>query len=164
MISSNDFGKFIVAKRKEYKISQVELAEKLNVDPKTLSKWENGGGYPDMEAAYKIEKIFNISLTDILNENFDTKIIKERKLLTFDNIFIFMMLIISIIFIVLKSLNIVFVVFKLQILLSIIFILNMLSFISLIFLFDSKKSNNRKLLIIFMKIVYFLTILLMFIL
>lgn len=164
MISSNNFGKYIAAKRKEYKISQVELAEKLNVDPKTLSKWENGGGYPDMEAAYKIEKMFKISLTDILNENFDAEIIKERKPFTFDNMLIFLIAIFSTIIIVLKLLNVFFILFKSPVLLCAAFLVNILSFIVLILSFNNKRINNCKLLIIFMKITYFITVSLLFIL
>lgn len=164
MISSNDFGKFIAVKRKEYKISQVELANKLNVDPKTLSKWENGGGYPDMAAAYKISKMFNISLDDILDENFDTNTIKERKIFTFDNILIFIIAIFSIVFIVLKLLNVFFVLVKSPILLCAAFLLNILSFIVLIVSIKSKRLNNNKLLMILTKILYFLTALLLFVL
>lgn len=164
MISSNNFGKYIAAKRKKFKISQVEFANKLNVDPKTLSKWENGGCYPDLEAAYKIAKEFNVSLTDILNENFDTEIINDNKIFTFDNIFVILILLFSIASITLKSINVFFVIFEAPIFLSAVFLINILSFILLISPFNNKKINNRKMLVIFMKIIYLITVSLLFIL
>ena len=39
-------GKFIKEKRKEKKITQSELAEKLNVTDRAVSKWENGLSFP----------------------------------------------------------------------------------------------------------------------
>lgn len=164
MISSDDFGKFISAKRKELKMSQAELAEKLNIDSKTLSKWENGANYPDLESANKIADIFNVSLTDILNENFDTKIIKKIKILTFDNVFAFIVAIFSIVVCAFKYLNVVFVfdIITSSILLCIAFLLNVSSFIVIVL--NNKRITNHKLLMIFIKIVYFLTAILLFVL
>ncbi|MCH5171579.1 MAG: helix-turn-helix transcriptional regulator [Erysipelotrichales bacterium] len=164
MISSDDFGKFISAKRKELKISQALLAEKLNIDSKTLSKWENGVNYPDLESAHKIAEIFNISLDDILNENFDTEIIRKKRILTFDNIFAFAVIILSTIFVVFKYVKIFRVVDVnvSPIILSFDFLLNVASFIILILY--KKSITKQKMLIIFIKIIYFLTIVLLFIL
>ena len=164
MISSDDFGKFISAKRKELKISQAALAEKLNIDSKTLSKWENGGNYPDLESAHKIAEIFNMSLTDILNENFDTEIIREKKVLTFDNIFTFAIIFISIACVVFECFKFFHIadIKASPIILSFIFLLNIISLI--ILLSNNKKITNKKLLIIFIKIIYFLTAIFLFIL
>ena len=161
MISPDDFGKFIAVKRKELKMSQVVLAEKLNIDPKTLSKWENGIGYPDLEAAYKIAEIFNISLIDILNEEFDSEIIEDKKFLTFDNIFIAILILISTVFVVIKLLNIMHISMKAPILLSAVFLANTISLICLII---NKRKTNTKMLNIFTKIICFVTALILFIL
>lgn len=40
-------GKFITQKRKEKNLTQAQLAEKLGVSNKTVSKWENGKCMPD---------------------------------------------------------------------------------------------------------------------
>ena len=45
-------GNFIKQKRKEKKITQSELAEKLNVTDRAISKWENGRGMPDFKYYY----------------------------------------------------------------------------------------------------------------
>ena len=41
-------GKFISEKRKELKLTQAQLAEKLGVTDKTVSRWENGNYMPDL--------------------------------------------------------------------------------------------------------------------
>lgn len=40
-------GKFIQEKRRELKVTQSELAEKLNITDRAISKWENGVCMPD---------------------------------------------------------------------------------------------------------------------
>ncbi len=42
MIDSSKVGKFINEKRSELGLTQVQLAERLNVSFQTISKWENG--------------------------------------------------------------------------------------------------------------------------
>ena len=44
------FGAYITEKRKERNMTQKDLAEKLNVTPKAVSRWERSIGYPDIEA------------------------------------------------------------------------------------------------------------------
>lgn len=44
-----DVGKFIALQRKKCSFTQKELAEKLNVTDKAVSKWETGKCYPDIE-------------------------------------------------------------------------------------------------------------------
>lgn len=39
-------GKFISLKRKEKNITQSELAERLNMTDRAISKWENGLSFP----------------------------------------------------------------------------------------------------------------------
>ena len=40
-------GKFIAACRKEKNLTQKELAERLGISDRTISKWESGRGLPD---------------------------------------------------------------------------------------------------------------------
>ncbi len=61
--------------RKDNKMSQEELAEILNVTRQTISNWENGKNYPDIETLVKISDKFNISLDILLKENM--KMVKE---------------------------------------------------------------------------------------
>ena len=41
-------GKYIAKKRKEKNLTQRDLAEKLNISEKTISKWECGNGLPEV--------------------------------------------------------------------------------------------------------------------
>lgn len=59
-------GDFISSKRKEKKLTQAKLAEKIFVSEKTISKWENGNGIPDTNSLIKLCEVFNISLNELL--------------------------------------------------------------------------------------------------
>ncbi len=54
--------------RKHHNLSQKELALKLNVSNKTVSKWECGNGIPDIEMLNNMAKIFGISLDELVND------------------------------------------------------------------------------------------------
>lgn len=60
-------GKFISEKRKEVKLTQSELAEKLNITDRAISKWENGKSMPDSGIIPELCKILNITITDLFN-------------------------------------------------------------------------------------------------
>ena len=55
--------------REKNHITQAELAAKLNVSNKTVSKWETGKGYPDVTLLEPIAQVFGISLTELLSGN-----------------------------------------------------------------------------------------------
>jgi len=60
-------GKFIQEKRKEKRLTQSELAEKLNVSDRAISKWENGNCIPDVSNIQELCKIFNITINDLVS-------------------------------------------------------------------------------------------------
>lgn len=72
----NKIGNFIAAERKEKKLTQAKLAEKIFVSEKTVSKWENGKGIPDTNLLPKLCEIFNISLNELLSGE---RMLKENK-------------------------------------------------------------------------------------
>ena len=73
-------GKFIKQKRKEKKITQSELAEKLNITDRAISKWENGICMPDSGIIPELCEILNITINDLFSgETVDVKN-KEKKL------------------------------------------------------------------------------------
>lgn len=55
-------GKTILKLRKEKGLTQVELAEKLNVSDKAVSKWESENGDPSLDILINISKLFDVSL------------------------------------------------------------------------------------------------------
>jgi len=52
--------------RREKKLSQEQLAELLNVSRQSVSKWEQGGGYPEMEKLIMLAEKLDISLDELL--------------------------------------------------------------------------------------------------
>lgn len=62
-------GAVIKELREKYHFTQAELAKKLNVSDKTISKWETAKGYPDISLLEPIAKIFGISVTELISGN-----------------------------------------------------------------------------------------------
>lgn len=62
-------GTIIKELREKNKLTQLELAERLNVSDKTVSKWETAKGYPDIKLLEPIAKVFGISVTELLSGN-----------------------------------------------------------------------------------------------
>ena len=52
--------------RKENKLSQEQLAEKLNISRQAISKWESGKAYPDIDNLILLAKILEVSLDELL--------------------------------------------------------------------------------------------------
>ena len=73
-------GKFIKQKRKEKKITQSELAEKLNVTDRAISKWENGICMPDSGIIAELCKILNITINDLFSGEVVDKKDSEKRL------------------------------------------------------------------------------------
>lgn len=59
-------GKFICDSRKKQGMSQKELAEKLKITDKAISKWERGISFPDISMLIPISEVLEVSLYDIL--------------------------------------------------------------------------------------------------
>ncbi|MBR3596680.1 MAG: helix-turn-helix transcriptional regulator [Clostridia bacterium] len=62
-----EVGKFIAELRKNRDLTQKELARKLNVTDKAVSKWETGRCYPDIEMIMKLSEFFSVSVNDIVS-------------------------------------------------------------------------------------------------
>ena len=60
-------GAVIKKLREKYHLTQAELAEKLNVSDKAVSKWETAKGYPDITLLESIAKVFGISITELIS-------------------------------------------------------------------------------------------------
>ena len=59
-------GKYIAFKRKEQGLTQKQLAEKLNMSDKSVSKWERGICLPDVSVYLELCKILDISINEFL--------------------------------------------------------------------------------------------------
>lgn len=66
MLDSIKIGHFISEKRKELKMTQQQLADKLKVSFQAVSKWENGSAYPNLEVLYELAVALGVKVDDIL--------------------------------------------------------------------------------------------------
>lgn len=64
-MNQEKIGKFIAEKRKEKKLTQEQLAEKLNISKNAVSKWERGLNLPDVSIMQDLCKILNITLNEL---------------------------------------------------------------------------------------------------
>ena len=60
-------GEFIASKRKKVGLTQLELAEKLSITDRAISKWENGICMPDAGTIPELCKILKISINDLFS-------------------------------------------------------------------------------------------------
>ena len=60
-------GKFIAECRKKNNLTQMQLAEKLNITDRAISKWENGKGMPDSAIMLDLCNELKISVNELLS-------------------------------------------------------------------------------------------------
>ncbi len=121
-------GKFIAWKRKEKNLTQAQLAEKLGITDRAVSKWETGRSLPDASIMLELGGILGVTVNDLLcgeevsMENYNEKIEKnliemvkqkeqsDKRLLTMEivigltsTLFLFAMLAVGIIFMTLEK-------------------------------------------------------------
>ena len=60
-------GAVIKELREKKQLTQAELAAQLHVSDKTISKWENGKGYPDISLLEPLAAVFGISVAELLS-------------------------------------------------------------------------------------------------
>ena len=67
----------IIENRKKNGWSQEELAVKLDVSRQSVSKWESGAAYPEMDKMIQLCKMFDLNIDELLNKNVNE--VKESK-------------------------------------------------------------------------------------
>ncbi len=65
-MDAKSIGKIIANLRKRDGLTQSQLAEKLNVSDKAVSKWENGQGYPDITAFPALASVFGVTIDHLM--------------------------------------------------------------------------------------------------
>ena len=73
-------GKFILKKRKEKNLTQEQLAEKLGVSNKTVSKWETGKCMPDYSVVKSLCEELEITVAELM----DGEVLEEKSMRTYD--------------------------------------------------------------------------------
>ena len=68
-------GKNITRLRKDANMTQLELAEKLNYSDKSISKWEQGNGIPDVRIVLQRAELFGVSLDDLVHEHVEKEVL-----------------------------------------------------------------------------------------
>lgn len=69
MVEKSSFAEALVKYRKEKDMTQKELAAKLNISDKAVSRWETGKNYPDVETLQRIAELLDITVNDLLKGN-----------------------------------------------------------------------------------------------
>ena len=70
-------GMMISSLRKEKGMTQLELAEKMGVTDKAVSKWERDLSYPDLNSIPKLAEIFGVSVEDLMQNRLESQ--REEK-------------------------------------------------------------------------------------
>ncbi len=60
-------GKYIASKRKALGLTQAQLAEKLGMSSKSVSKWERGRGFPDISLIETLAETLQVSVPELLS-------------------------------------------------------------------------------------------------
>jgi citrate synthase len=66
-MNAKNTGRMIAFLRKQKGWTQVELAKKLGISDRTISKWESGSGYPDISELPILAEIFDVTIDFIIN-------------------------------------------------------------------------------------------------
>lgn len=65
-MDAKKFGAFIAAMRKEKNMTQMDLARKLQVTDKAVSKWERGLGFPDINTIEPLADALGLSVLEVM--------------------------------------------------------------------------------------------------
>lgn len=78
-MNQEKIGKFIAELRKEKKMTQIDLANKLEITDRAISKWENGRGLPDLSLLTPLCEILGVSINELLSgSRLDKKDYQEK--------------------------------------------------------------------------------------
>lgn len=66
-MNQDAIGKFIATCRKEKRLTQMQLAEKLNITDRAVSKWETGKCMPDSSIMLELCELLDISVNELLS-------------------------------------------------------------------------------------------------
>ncbi len=78
-MNQEKIGRFIAELRKEKKMTQIDLANKLGITDRAISKWENGRGLPDLSLLTPLCEILDVSINELLSgSRLDKKDYQEK--------------------------------------------------------------------------------------
>ena len=82
-MESKKLGEHIAKLRRERHMTQTELADRLYITEKAVSKWECGNGFPDLDNIGKLAAFFDISIDELLQakEKDKSETVSEEQIL-----------------------------------------------------------------------------------
>ena len=72
-------GVFLKELRKEKVLTQEQLAERLNVSRRTVSRWETGSNIPDLDLLIEMADLYEVDLRELLDGERKEKMDKEME-------------------------------------------------------------------------------------
>lgn len=73
------FGQRLARLRKQKGLTQEEIANRVNISPQAVSKWENDISSPDIDTIVKLSEILNVSLNELLGKEETTPVVLEEE-------------------------------------------------------------------------------------
>ena len=70
-MNAQAFGRFVADIRTKHNMTQVQLATKINVTDKAVSKWERGVGLPDISLLGPLASALDISIQQLMTQTDD---------------------------------------------------------------------------------------------
>lgn len=80
LLLNKRIGRNIMAYRKSMGLTQAELAERINYSDKSVSKWESGGGAPDIYVLVQLAEIFGVTVNELVAETQTKQAITRRNI------------------------------------------------------------------------------------
>ena len=72
-MDSDKFGRFVAERRKELNMTQKDLAAKIQVTDKAVSKWERGLGFPDINSIEDLANALELSIVELIRSEKELK-------------------------------------------------------------------------------------------
>ncbi|MGN1165486.1 MAG: helix-turn-helix domain-containing protein [Lachnospiraceae bacterium] len=74
-MDANKFGCFVADRRKELNMTQKDLAAKIQVTDKAVSKWERGLGLPDINSIEDLANALDVSIVELMKAERKTEVV-----------------------------------------------------------------------------------------
>lgn len=78
-MDAQKLGNFIATQRKELGLTQADLAEKLHVTDKAISRWERGLGLPDINTIEPLALALNVSIVEVMKAELIAETMTEQE-------------------------------------------------------------------------------------
>jgi len=78
MFNTKAFGAHLLAKRKKANMTQLELAEKLNLTRQAISKYETGESFPDISIVIKMAETFGTTIDELVHPSGVTSLMQPE--------------------------------------------------------------------------------------